>query len=305
MTMETVETLRAALAVVPPPSLVGVGDDVLDCYLHEDLAYPGGNALNAAAYSRLFFGGEAGFVGIMGDDRFGDHLRSVLDELGVDRTRARVAHGANGMAFVTLDGDGDRRFVASNRGGVQEGLRLRLTEKDHEYLARYRRVHTSLYSSIEPEIQAIAAHGSAVSYDYSDDAGRDVIALTAPHVDVGFFSGGALSDAEAEDLGAFAIASGLGCAIVTRGARGSLAFEGDDRHRVGIRPVHAVDALGAGDAFITGFLAARSAGADLAACLDVAAVSGALACTLRGAFGYPVHAGDDARAQMLRRYPSP
>lgn len=305
MSVESAEQLRRTLARVAPPSLAGVGDNVLDCYLHEDLAYPGGNALNVAAYSRLFFGGEAAFVGIMGDDRFADHLRHVLDEIGVDRSQVRDVHGANGMAFVALDDDGDRRFVASNRGGVQAGLRLRLTAEDHEYLGRYARVHTSVYSSIEPELAAIVEHGSAVSFDYSDDATRDVVAVTAPHVDVGFFSGGALSDAEAEDLGAFAVASGLRCAIVTRGARGSIAFEAGARRRIGIRPVEAVDALGAGDAFITGFLAAYAAGADVAESLDVAAASGALACTLRGAFGYPVHAGDDARDQMLRRYPSP
>lgn len=305
MSMDTADELREVLARVEPPSLVGVGDNVLDCYLHEDLAYPGGNALNVAAYSRLFFGGEAGFVGIMGDDRFADHIRHVLDGIAVDRRRVRDVHGANGMAFVALDDDGDRRFVASNRGGVQSELRLRLTETDHDYLAGFARVHTSVYSSIEPELPAIAARGIRVSYDYSDDAPREIIQETARHVDVGFFSGGALSEAEVEDLGRFAVDCGLGSAVITLGARGSWAFDAVSARRSGIRPVDAVDALGAGDSFITGFLAARAAGADLAESLDVAATSGALACTLRGAFGYPVHAGDDARAQMLRRYPSP
>ncbi|MGW9268122.1 MULTISPECIES: PfkB family carbohydrate kinase [unclassified Microbacterium] len=304
MTMD-VDDLRTALAAVPPPSLVGVGDNVLDCYLHEDLAYPGGNALNVAAYSRLFFGGSAAFMGIMGDDRFADHVRGVLDEIGVDAARVRRVHGANGMAFVALDDDGDRRFVASNRGGVQSELRLRLSEVDHEYLARFARVHTSVYSSLEPELPAIAERGTRVSFDYSDDASPEVIRSTAPHVDVGFFSGGGLSDAEVEELGRYAVRCGIGSAVVTLGARGSLAFDAQSVHRTGIRPVTAVDALGAGDAFLTGFLAARAAGADLGDCLDVAATSGALACTLRGAFGYPVHAGDDARAQMLRHYPAP
>ena len=304
MTMEA-EQLRQALAVVPPPSLVGVGDNVLDCYLHEDLAYPGGNALNVAAYSRLFFGGTAGFVGIMGDDRFADHVHDVLGRIGVDAARVRRVHGANGMAFVALDEDGDRRFVASNRGGVQSELRLRLSEADHDYLAAFDRVHTSVYSSLEPELPEISSRGTRVSYDYSDDASRDMVRATAAHIDVGFFSGGGLSDAEVEDLGDFAVRCGIGSAVVTRGAQGSVAFDSGSVRRTGIRPVVAVDALGAGDAFLTGFLAARAGGADLAECLEIASASGALACTLRGAFGYPVHAGEDARAQMLRRYPAP
>ncbi len=300
--MHTREELTTILSAVSPPSVVGVGDNVLDCYLHEDLAYPGGNALNVAAYSRLFFGGEAGFIGIVGDDRFAAHLLGVLDAVGVDHSRTRAARGQNGMAFVALDDDGDRRFVGSNRGGVQELLRIRLSAADHEYIGGFSRAHTSLYSSLESELPAIAERGTAISYDYSDDADPQVVRATARHIDVGFFSGGALTDAEVEQLGAYALECGMGAAVVTLGSRGARAYERGVRRAIGIRPVDAVDALGAGDAFITGFLGARDAGADVAASLDVASAAGALACTMRGAFGYAVEAGDDARAQMLRVY---
>jgi fructoselysine 6-kinase len=301
--MYSSDQLRELLSTVPAPSLVGIGDNVLDCYLHEDLAYPGGNALNVAAYSRLFFGGDAGFIGIMGDDRFADHLRGVLDEIGVDRQRARTAHGWNGMAFVALDDDGDRRFVGSNRGGVQHELRLRITEQDHDYIARFARMHTSVYSAIDRELAGIAERGTRISYDYSDDARRDDVAASAPHVEVGFFSGGSLSEGERDDLADFALASGMGIVVITRGAQGAMAYERGRRTAVGVKPVNAVDALGAGDAFITGFLAATAAGAELDACLDIAATTGALACTLRGAFGYPVGAGEDARVQLVKRHP--
>ncbi|MBM7464123.1 PfkB family carbohydrate kinase [Microbacterium dextranolyticum] len=304
MTMYTTEELQAALAATPAPSLLGIGDNVLDCYLHEDLAYPGGNALNVAAYSRLFFGGTAGFLGILGDDRFGVHLQGVLDEIGVDRSRARTVHGANGMAFVSLDADGDRRFVASNRGGVQEGLRLRLGADDLAYIAGFTRVHTSVYSALDGELARLAENGARISYDYSDDVPVNVVRRTAAHVDIGFFSGGTLSDTQIEDLAKLALGSGMGCAVVTQGSRGAHAFTPGVRNEVGVRAVEVVDALGAGDAFITGFLAARASGADIAACLETAATAGALACTLRGAFGYPVEAGEDAQRQMLRRHKS-
>lgn len=294
--------LRARLAGIPEPSIVGVGDDVLDCYLHEDLAYPGGNALNVSVYSRLFFGGTAGFIGIVGDDRFATHLVSVLDDVGVDHSRARHSRGANGMAFVALDDDGDRRFVGSNRGGVQEGLRLRLTETDLEYVSTFGRAHTSVFSAIETELPRLRERGIRVSFDFSTDAPAPLLALVAPHVEVGFFSGGALSDDAVDELGLRAVEAGIRTAVVTLGSRGSVAFSRGVRAGMGVLPVQAVDALGAGDAFITGFLAADAAGADLDRCLEIAAVSGALACTYRGAFGYPVEAGDDARAQLLRRY---
>lgn len=300
--MYTPSQLRDRLAHVPAPSIVGIGDNVLDCYLHEDLAYPGGNALNVAVYSRLFFGAAAGFVGIVGDDRFAAHLLNVLDELQIDRGNTRRAYGANGMAFVSLDADGDRRFVGSNYGGVQRGLRLRLTEQDFRYLDAYDRVHTSVYSAIEPELGALAERGIAVSFDFSDDAPTELVGRVGTHVDVGFFSGGALTESEIDDLGRAALARGIDAAVVTLGSRGARAYTGDSRAVARVVPVDAVDALGAGDAFISGFLAARAAGNDIDGCLEIAATTGALACTYRGAFGYPVEAGEDARAQLIRRF---
>lgn len=301
--MYTSEDLNQILRTVPAPSLVGIGDNVLDCYLDEDLAYPGGNALNVAVYSRLFFGGDAAFIGIMGDDRFAAHLQLVLDDLQVDRSRARIAYGANGMAFVTLDDDGDRIFVGSNRGGVQQGLRLRMTDEDYDHIAGYARSHTSVYSSIDHELPEIVRRGTRISYDYSDKATEEVIGATAPHVEVGFFSGGALDEGAVDELGEMALRLGMGTAVVTRGALGARAFQANRRINVGVRDIVAVDALGAGDGFITGFLAAHSADRSLDECLEVASAAGALACMMRGAFGHPVSAGDDARAQMLRRIP--
>jgi fructoselysine 6-kinase len=299
--MHSSDSLLAELRRVTPSAVVGVGDNVLDCYVHEQLAYPGGNALNVAAYSALLFGSRAGYVGIFGNDRFAGHLRGVLSEIEVDASRSRVADGQNGMAFVALDDDGDRRFLGSNWGGVQAELRLRMTPFDLEYFAGYRSVHTSAYSSIDQDLPAIAEQNS-VSFDFSTERGEQRIGRLAPHLGVAFFSGEGLTDAEVDQLGAFAASAGAGHAVVTLGSRGARAFERGRSTSVGIREVEAVDALGAGDAFITGYLAARDAGADLDGCLAVASTAGAAACLYRGAFGYAVEAGSDALAQMTRVY---
>lgn len=163
-------------------------------------------------------------------------------------------------------------------------------------------MHTSVYSSMNSELGAVAERGTLISYDYSDDARPADVTESAPHVEVAFFSGGALNDAGRDDLAAFALGQGARIVVVTRGAHGATAYERGARISAGVKGVAAVDALGAGDAFITGFLAARAAGSDIDECLDVAATTGALACTLRGAFGYPVEAGEDARRQLVKRH---
>lgn len=287
--------LQERLAQVAGAAIVGIGDNVLDCYMFEHLAYPGGNALNVAAYTRILLGGGSAFIGIVGIDRFGEHLLSVLDHVGVDRALCRRAAGPTGLAFVELDEDGDRKFTASNRGGVQQHLRIRLSEPDMDYITKYDRVHTSTYSGLDGDLERISSV-VPVSYDFSDDSSN--ITHVAPHVDLGFFSGSGLSPSELNQTGEMALAAGIQQLVITQGSRGSVVYTQEGVFEGKIFRVPAVDALGAGDAFISGYLSAFSAGLGIDRCLEVGAMTGALACTMRGAFGYPVLAGPDAMQQM-------
>lgn len=287
--------LRGVLSEVRGAALVGIGDNVLDCYMFEELAYPGGNALNVAAYTRLLLGGDSAFIGIVGQDRFGDHLMSVLEHIGVDGAHCRRAVGPTGLAFVELDDDGDRVFTASNRGGVQQQLRIRFNDADLDYVAGFDRVHTSTYSGLDADLPRIS-EVVPVSYDFSDDA--DNLLELAPLVELSFVSGGHLSDAQVDDLGKAVMSAGGRHLVVTLGQRGSVAFTGRGKTIGPTFDVDVVDALGAGDAFIAGYLSAYNAGCETERCLEAAAAAGAMACTLRGAFGYPTLAGSDARAQM-------
>jgi 2-dehydro-3-deoxygluconokinase len=51
--------------------------------------------------------------------------------------------------------------------------------------------------------------------------------------------------------------------VVTHGADGAVAFAADQHVRCPARPVAAIDVVGAGDAFVAGYLSARLDGADL------------------------------------------
>jgi 2-dehydro-3-deoxygluconokinase len=70
--------------------------------------------------------------------------------------------------------------------------------------------------------------------------------------------------------------------IVKNGARGAVAVVGGDRYQRDALPVHAIDTVGAGDAFVAGYLAEhlRDAGPDIR--LRTAIQVGALAVTVPG-----------------------
>lgn len=108
--------------------LIAVGDNVVDYYQDQETFYPGGNALNVAVLAKRL-GHESSYIGIVGNDEAAAHLLNVLKLEQVNADYIRQAHGENGMAIVTLDEQGDRIFVRSNKGGIQSRLRLAFQEK--------------------------------------------------------------------------------------------------------------------------------------------------------------------------------
>lgn len=72
--------------------------------------YAGGAPANvAAAIARL--GGQARFVGMLGEDMFGDFLYEQLRDAGVDvRHTVRTSGAKTALAFVSLDAHGERSF---------------------------------------------------------------------------------------------------------------------------------------------------------------------------------------------------
>jgi 2-dehydro-3-deoxygluconokinase len=70
--------------------------------------------------------------------------------------------------------------------------------------------------------------------------------------------------------------------VIKDGARGCEALIDGSLHRVAALPVTVVDPVGAGDAFVAGYLAERMAGADPAARLATAIAAGAFAVTVPG-----------------------
>ncbi|VAI34236.1 unnamed protein product [Triticum turgidum subsp. durum] len=75
------------------------------------LKAPGGAPANVSiAVARL--GGEAAFVGKLGDDEFGRMLAAILRDNGVDDGAVVFDAGARtALAFVTLRADGEREFM--------------------------------------------------------------------------------------------------------------------------------------------------------------------------------------------------
>lgn len=283
-----------------PRPIACIGDNVVDVFRDRRRAYPGGNAYNVAAYATLIHGVPASFTGIVGDDEFGDHIVDTLAELGVDAGGIRRAHGPSGQALVDVAPDGDRIFVGSNRGGVQRSLSLRLTPEDEDRLATSRLIHTSVYSGIDHLLPRLAEL-APVSYDFSEAPELGAIQPLLSHISVACFSGAHLAETERQELGLRVIEAGPQVALITAGRAGAYAYSSGGEHHEGIIPTPVVDALGAGDSFITGFLHHWSLGAQVASAMAEGAKSGAAACRFEGAFGHSVAVSAEQIAAITGR----
>lgn len=274
--------------------ILGIGHAVVDIYDAYSSAYPGGNALNVAAYSRLFFGSDACFIGVLGTDEFGDHVLSVLRDLCVDTSRVRCAVGETGRTLVDVAADGDRVFLATNKGGVQADLSLNLGERDLDIAGRYGLVHASVYSGINSSLPKLSER-ARISYDFSEAQDDRVDLSVLKYVECAFFSASRFTEVERVNFVEECFSRGATVVVLTAGESGAYGYTRTSSAFCPSEHVSVVDALGAGDGFIAGFLHEWQNSSDLTRALAAGARCGARACTYRGAFGSPTEA---TRAQM-------
>ena len=234
--------------------VLGLGDNVVDKYMHTMTMYPGGNALNLAVYAKLF-GCEAGYMGNFGDDQEAGHVYDTIAALGLDVSRCRFWKGENGAAKVKLV-NGDRVFIDSNKGGVSLTYPLDLTRMDREYITGYDMVHTSIFSYIEAQLPVLGEWAAFLSMDFSNRASLEYLKETCPYIDCACVSCG-------EDMSEQEIRNQIrdiisyGCrhmVIATRGAKGAFVYVDGNIYKQPPCLVKAKDTMGAGDSFITCFL---------------------------------------------------
>ncbi len=75
------------------PRIVAFGDNDVDCYAAQGMMYPGGNALNVSVFSRRA-DAEAAFIGAMGEDPAGQHMRDTLLAEGAELLACALWPGA-------------------------------------------------------------------------------------------------------------------------------------------------------------------------------------------------------------------
>lgn len=265
--------------------IIGIGDNVCDVYVDKACMYPGGQALNVAAFASIL-GVQAAYMGVFGDDLVAAHVRGVLRELQVEEVRCRAYPQANGYALVT-HASGERIFMGSNRGGPLREHPLAMNAEDLHAIAPYTLLHTSNNSYLDGALARLARLPARVSYDFSG-AWRDAPRAkeVCPYLDFAFLSLQREERPEMERIAAWFHRQGVRHLVMTMGSEGAWYSAGEGLLHQPPHTVQAVDTLGAGDSFAAAFLCETIGGAKPQDALDRAARFSAQCCLMHGAFGH-------------------
>lgn len=265
--------------------MIAIGDNVVDCYLDDNVYYPGGNAVNVAVGCRRHGFDEVSYIGVFGDDKEALHIQWALAKEDVSYEYSRFVHAISGHPGVKLNEKGDRVFVGGPRNTAQHILAIRLTAQELEWLQTFDVCHTSCYSNLENELPKIRERCD-VSFDFSNRHDPQYLAQVCPYVRFAFFSGSDLSSSQVNALIASAVSYGAEVVGVTLGSKGALFSIRKKLYEQGIKKTDVIDTMGAGDSFISGFLCAYYQEQSPEKCLDFAASCAADTCGFHGGFGY-------------------
>lgn len=263
-------------------SLIGVGDNTVDTYVHLRKLFPGGNAVNVAVFAKQL-GHDAGYLGWLGKDERGDFILSSLKAEGLDVSYCRqVTEKPTAFSTVELV-DGDRVFGPADNGACDL---IYLEDEDFRYIHAFDVVHTSVFSHLEDQLPLLKKASKYLSFDLSQRRDLDYLKRVLPHTDIVFISLSEIPLSEQENLLRMMQAMGPKLVVATRGKQGSWVFDGNKFFHQAIIPVEVVDTLGAGDAFAACFLMDIRDGIEIPQAMEHSAHFAAQNCAHYGAFGY-------------------
>ncbi len=252
--------------------------------------HSGGCAANTGiGLARL--GAEVAVMGKVGGDGFADFVVDRLTGEGCDCAGVvRDAEVNTSGTMVLVHTDGERSFihnVGANARLVPSELDLGIaTSGTILHLAGHNLMPGFDGDPAASVMKAAKQAGVTTSLDTAWDAsGRwmELVAPVLPHIDVALPS---FEEAkmitgrdEPADVAQVLLDHGISTVGLKMGTDGCYIRTADDEIRLPIYPVEAVDATGAGDAFVAGFLRGVLEGWDLERTGRLANAVGALCCT--------------------------
>jgi ribokinase len=270
--------------IVNVPRLPRPGETVAGERLQRAAGGKGANQAVAAA--RL--GAAVTMVGRVGRDAFGQELKRGLRSEGVSTRWVRASDQSTGAALIEVDPRGENSIAVASGANAFVGVE----DIPHAAIARADVVVAALEVPLAAISEAfrLARHAgvrtvlnAAPAQPVPESLRRLTDVVICNEVELATLLGRS-GDSGAELAGARELRSSAEqVVVVTLGARGALAVWGEHSVAQSSFAVDVVDTVGAGDAFVAGFVCGRWFSAGIDSALRMGCAAGALATTRSGA----------------------
>lgn len=231
--------------------------------------HPGGKGANQALAARRL-GAEVSLIGRVGEDEMSGAALSLLRAGGVDLSEVETdAAEPTGVALIAVDDEGENQIVVcagANHAVTPEQLPARI---DCPLIVQLELPIATVEAAVGRATEFVCVN-LAPAAPVSDQLLRRADLIVVNEVEAAFYG----------DL----LHHGGGRVVVTEGARGAVMYQrGQELARATPPRVRAVDATGAGDAFVGAICLALLEGMEPGAALAFACAAGAIAATREGA----------------------
>ena len=263
--------------------------------LFDELGIHTGGCANNTAIALTRLGISAGAMGKVGTDAFGDLILQMLIDNGVDTSGMQQDPSAStSFTFVAVASDGERTFyhyIGANGELCEADL-------DWEVIKRAKILHIA-GALVMPRfdgapmanvLREAKSLGITTSLDTAYDATGKWLETLEPclsYVDMfmpSIVEAQLLTGiSDPREITQFLRSRyGIHTIVIKMGENGSYASTPESEHFVPAYPVDVVDATGAGDAYVAGFLAGTIMDWDLKATAELASATGAACVTAIG-----------------------
>ncbi len=239
---------------------------LLDRYQkHEPKLVSGGSVANSIiAFSQL--GGQAAFIGCVGDDRYGLFYTSEFEELGIDIGNPIIVNEPTGTSVCIITSDAERTMrtclaVASHLSArhVDEE---RIKDSEWLFIEGYVFANPATgQTAIQEAIRVARLHGTKIAVTCSDafvpQAFGEPLNDALQHADLLFCNeteACALTGAGSAEDAFKKLKDNVPSVVVTNGPHGAYVRHAGTEHHVPAFLSHPKDLTGAGDIFAGSFL---------------------------------------------------
>lgn len=243
-----------------------------------DHASSGGSAANTAL-SLASRNINTTILGTVGNDTHGEYVTDALLDGNVEPA-LKVTDEATTVVYAIITDNADPRYIAKNEALGEFGIE----DLENDAWDDFDHIHvTSFDKTIAGEIaQQAKADGKTVSFNPSQGYSRETFDDVVDAADVIF-----LNEREANlfrDRHNFGEIAAEKCIVITQGSAGSTAYTPDGVfHQMGGNVADIEDTIGAGDAFVAGFIDGWLETNDIELALTHGNACGAYAVTQIGA----------------------